>query len=568
MQIPSRASMAILGTLIGTATAPASAGQTYYVDFANGSDANPGTSPERPWQHAPGSAQKRVRLAPGDRVLFRGGVRYRGSLQPSVAGTAEAPISFDGSSWGSSPAIFDGSTPLTDARRCASAAECFNNPNWKNLWRVPIPATARWTDWVFGNDRPLQPAQYPDVPLMSADDTGRYLTIPKAKTAQLKAGSISQALPANFSIGTPVLGLWVQPNLVAFSDNVTVSATGVTLSSTGWVGGGFTPYTDRDNKFTLINLPAMVIRPGTYAMSPRDGFAIIWPRLPSETNFSIGARVRGINLAGSRFGRFQGFVFTNYAGVAGDFMIGPAFNSTISSNNIVISNNIFKSFVNVANRTSVIRLPFSGATLEKNQFYFLPFTSAIQIDNTALPTIVRCNIIGEIGRTGIRFNNVANGSVIGNYMTRLKNIHGNGISMYGDTRNATITDNIIVDSDRPFTMGGSSSSYFSTGTKSMYIARNTFISSNSSSAGLISYGYAANPTIVDNYLSGPSKALDLRGTETGIVVTGNTMVGGVTVRNGAKIYDPALNISQDPDGNGALLNGTVDGYGPPAMCQS
>ena len=54
---------------------------TYYVNYATGSDANSGTSPNSPFQHSPGDPNatglaKSADLVSGDEVLFKAGVTY------------------------------------------------------------------------------------------------------------------------------------------------------------------------------------------------------------------------------------------------------------------------------------------------------------------------------------------------------------------------------------------------------------------------------------------------------------------------------------------------------------
>src|SRR5258707_309243 len=58
---------------------------TYYVDFASGNDASNGTSMSTPWKRSPGDGEatgnpRAKVLGPGDTVLFRGGVVYRGAI--------------------------------------------------------------------------------------------------------------------------------------------------------------------------------------------------------------------------------------------------------------------------------------------------------------------------------------------------------------------------------------------------------------------------------------------------------------------------------------------------------
>jgi hypothetical protein len=91
----------------------------YYVDYAEGSDANPGTSQETAWQHCPGDfdatgVAASAALNPGDTVMFKGGVQYVLTglgIDLNWSGTPEQPITYDGNSagtWGEGNAILVG----------------------------------------------------------------------------------------------------------------------------------------------------------------------------------------------------------------------------------------------------------------------------------------------------------------------------------------------------------------------------------------------------------------------------------------------------------------------------
>lgn len=94
---------------------------TYYVDFAGGDDTADGRSQGTAWKHSPGDpsatgAAAAAKLAPGDVVLFKGGVDYKGSVSIAASGTSGSPIIYDGNSrgtWGSGLAIIDGEETRT-----------------------------------------------------------------------------------------------------------------------------------------------------------------------------------------------------------------------------------------------------------------------------------------------------------------------------------------------------------------------------------------------------------------------------------------------------------------------
>jgi hypothetical protein len=82
--------------------------RTVYVS-PSGSDSGPGTR-DRPWRTV--ARVNRASLAPGDRVLFEGGRRFAGALEPTRSGTAGRPITFG--SYGRGMALLEGGVFLQD----------------------------------------------------------------------------------------------------------------------------------------------------------------------------------------------------------------------------------------------------------------------------------------------------------------------------------------------------------------------------------------------------------------------------------------------------------------------
>ncbi len=125
---------------------------TYYVDFEGGKDTAAGTSTTSAWQHCPGdndatgkAASKR--LGPGDTVIFKGGVTYRGSIMVSDSGTETAPITLDGNSdgkFGVGRAIISGAEPIPGLKLCATAAEAGGNPHFAKIYTASLPPGTDW----------------------------------------------------------------------------------------------------------------------------------------------------------------------------------------------------------------------------------------------------------------------------------------------------------------------------------------------------------------------------------------------------------------------------------------
>src|SRR5438046_4989488 len=99
---------AAAGAVAAALLLPTSAWATTYYVSPSGNDASSGTiaSPWRTVDKVNGAS-----LVPGDSVLFAGGARFTGLLQPPASGTASAPIVFG--SYGGGRANLSGGIQLS-----------------------------------------------------------------------------------------------------------------------------------------------------------------------------------------------------------------------------------------------------------------------------------------------------------------------------------------------------------------------------------------------------------------------------------------------------------------------
>ncbi|RTE10847.1 OmpL47-type beta-barrel domain-containing protein [Paenibacillus whitsoniae] len=78
-------------------------GTSYYVDASTGSDSHAGTSADAAWQTL--DKVNSTTFMPGDRILFKAGGAWTGTLHPLGSGSAGAPITIDGYGSGNKPLI-------------------------------------------------------------------------------------------------------------------------------------------------------------------------------------------------------------------------------------------------------------------------------------------------------------------------------------------------------------------------------------------------------------------------------------------------------------------------------
>ena len=145
--------------------------ETYYVDHQAGSDKADGTSKRNAWKHCPADEQATDKaaaciLSAGDRINFKGGVRYYGAITKKMSGSADKPIIFDGNTdgtFGEGMAIIDGSAPLSDWQQCKSASDAEGNEHFKEIWYTDVPYKGNWRGLnLLGAKVPMHVSQHPN----------------------------------------------------------------------------------------------------------------------------------------------------------------------------------------------------------------------------------------------------------------------------------------------------------------------------------------------------------------------------------------------------------------------
>jgi hypothetical protein len=123
-----------------------------YIDYENGSDAQDGTSRERPWKHHPWDANATGHAAASrgaDTYVFKGGVIYRGQLEVKEKGRPDNPIRLTRDpGWGTGPAILAGSQAVTGWTRGVDHPDI---PEPESVWRATLDFTPR-TLWRIARD--------------------------------------------------------------------------------------------------------------------------------------------------------------------------------------------------------------------------------------------------------------------------------------------------------------------------------------------------------------------------------------------------------------------------------
>lgn len=529
-----RAARSPIGTIaamsIGlTACSPPAHADVYYVDFASGSDSASGTEPGKAWKRAPGDpeatgAASKVGLRPGDTVRFRGGVSYRGIINLPSDGTVDAPITYAGDQWGSSPAVFDGAEPASSVTPCPSAEACGGAVNWTKLSLVSFTVPATQLIKLFDDSGMLFESQYPNAkePFFS-DNVLEYAETPVGNVADIESGRLKSPALASALAGGATgaqLTIWTYGNQVT---RRTITAINGDLIE--FPANGLKLYKNRPGRAAVVNAVGLINQPGLYAaISP--GQAVAWLR--DQSPIRVGSGRRAIDIRGKSDVVIRGFVFERF--VAGKYGEGvQIFNSGPQSTRAVIEHNTFRRSALFSGAGAIMIGKVDDARISENSFADLERGSGIR---TNLKPVNRLHIVGNsfrrLGRTGILVMGSNDVVISKNVMEGLYGIHGNGISLYLDNRKVTVSDNRVINASRPLTFHGEDDHGKNPGDHQLLIERNVFSTSEPSAGAITSYGKARGVTIVDNILIGPKVGLLLSARDSRVVATGNRTSGVAT----------------------------------------
>lgn len=441
-------------------------GTVYYVDFENGDDNNPGTSKDLAWKHAPidiNSEGKSLaaKIAPGDTILFRSDVVYRGKMLASStygkrilgSGVEGNPITLKGDGWGDGKAIIDGSELITGWTRCESADECVGNGNWENIWYADVPP-----EWAVGSNRALtlnlyqgeqmmNVAQYPDQPdAFYFDDTSYF-----AEADNLTETWLEDDALADMNLSGSYLGLWGGRNDVLIRK--TASFDPLTNRIT------YEAITNPYGRYTVLNsIDTRVFnRQGEVYFDEASGKLYIWPFDnvdPNDEEISISIRSDGIELwGGNDYITIEGFIIQKYIGR------GICWPQSPIVNGCVIRKNQIRYCRSVKDGNSIHVGAMLNALVEENEIY----KNAGPLRGIGLSGgsghIVRNNTVRESGRTGVYFTAVNNGMILYNTVIDNKGKHSNGISVYGNSQDILVAGNQVYNSNIAFTMEASTDIY-------------------------------------------------------------------------------------------------------------
>jgi hypothetical protein len=438
--------------------------ETYYVDYQAGNDKADGTSKRSPWKHCPADEQATDKAAAcslraGDRIIFKGGVRYYGAISKKITGSANKPIIFDGNtdgSFGDGMAIIDGSAPLSNWQVCKSKSDADGNEHFKEIWYTDVPYKGNWRGLnLLGAKVPMHVSQHPNPadPLYQE----RVSEYTRSKTPMKRVDkTLTFSDPENLS-GKPDdyykgMGLCfhgghnaaVHVNVLSF-DSKTQTIT--TNSFTDMVSKGKL-YKD-GLKYCFFNSVKIIDQAGEYAMHRLDEETVrifVWPQeLKDKQPYAI-----------SRSNKDKGFSFndTSHVHVYG-FKIErqggkKAHGIQLSNCKDIVFENCEVS--QVRGSAGVRATDSEDVTLQDCYVHQLP-------GHTFGTFFRRCKNVKVINTrihkptaTALDFYTVTGGVVRGCEISGFTGMHANGITFYLGNRDILIERNYVHSGNVPMTI--------------------------------------------------------------------------------------------------------------------
>lgn len=438
---------------------------TYFVDFDAGDDAALGTSVTSAWKHAPGDpvASGRVakELRPGDKILFKGGVVYRGSILAPSSGGASAPIVYDGNTegkYGAGPATLDGGEAVMGWKKCTSAQDAGGSASWNQIYRVDVPSDVLVFPFsvnLFEGEVPGILARSPNILDAYAvpDMEDYYVTDRPSDVGPTSTDVRSRhgALPAGFAESAWV-SIWIERNLVAYKKVAAVQGTTISYDAVK-------PHRN-DGKYALWNHPSLIDQPGEYAVVPNGDKAILlyWPRKGEPMGVSRSVRRNGFDFGKHSHIEVRNFMVRRYtgdmddrggAGTIAEGAEGARLEGLVVENCVVTQNQSLKKNAAIS-FTKCSKIRVAGNTVVEN--IGNPGIGVFGSDHA----IIERNYLRRNGGTGVRCFTITDSRISENAVFEHTGTHANGITVYVGSKNVLVEKNNVRHGLFPCTVQASS----------------------------------------------------------------------------------------------------------------
>lgn len=408
--------------------------------------------------------------ASGDTIHVRAGTYYE-SVILTQSGTSNSPITFK--PYCEDEVVVDGSRVLTGWAPCASANDCEGSAVWNQLYYTFIPAdvastVSPLTANLHENDAFMWIAQEPDQPdPFYLDDIAYFFTIPcqdMTQTSITDATQLTQSDP-NYYSDAYVLP-WVSHYRVNYRKILSFIPSEHRITFDAAVNP---PYTDRDEKYSLINHMDFIDQPGEYLIKiplESDGTRkiYIWPYAPANihtSEFTVSVRNFGFDINNQSYITLKNFKIRKFYGtdLRDGLGIGSMHTGTAIYGITIENNQILHNCHEESGYGGIYLQSCHDCVVEGNVLDSLMRTKGIFLNSTT-GSIVKNNEIRRPGSTAITFYDAQQSRIIYNTIDDCNGSHANGITTYLGCSQVLIAGNRISNTLSPIVLQDSSDLYY------------------------------------------------------------------------------------------------------------
>ena len=301
---------------------PAFSQTSYYIDFDSGNDSNTGSSQEEAWKHAPGDLNatgrpSEIALAPGDNVLFKGGIIYRGNIKLNASGDSINHITYKGDGWGAEKAIIDGSMNLSNWIALNDSIYYTAIPDEFTIGKTSASLNLHEFNGTTQVDEFMWTAQWPNPEeWFFYDDYLGFQSVPNhnIKLSSITDSAVFNQTDSNYWNNSSLL-IWTNPNSVKLRKITGFSPELRTVYFDSLHAQAIYP-DNRDQAFAVYNSIHALDKPGEYYVNFEEGRIYVYPRnsMAMESAFSMSVRNYGFNIASSSGITIEGFLIRKHSG--------------------------------------------------------------------------------------------------------------------------------------------------------------------------------------------------------------------------------------------------------------
>ncbi len=424
----------------------------YYIDYDQGKNKNIGTKKEFPLKNYPGDPNatekvSNITLVPGDEIIFKGGVKYKGALHINVSGTPDLPIVFNGNSngyFGNGMAIVDGSDTMSNISKCKHPSRdkiiyCVRNVNVKNSIGLNL----------FSGNRKLYESNSVNI-----DDFYLRTNLDKYTTAD-DSDIGSNYLKIKDKIFYKLLGSWSNASLIVWGKGNQIYRRNILRADEKTKRIYFKPVSfHKKKKYIVVNAAPLLDSPGEYYFDVKNNVIYIYPFGDKLTELSYASQKVGVDISAENI-VVKGFIIEKNGSVdvAGRVGVGIKIHGRSKFNpvrNVRINNNILRNHKAIDKSGVITVLNGDEIQIINNKIQSSSPNRGILVNNSN-NVITKNNFIENVTGTGIAYFRVSNGRIEGNLINNINGVHSNGISVYLKSINNFVFNNCVANGLHAFT---------------------------------------------------------------------------------------------------------------------